>query len=110
MKRISTWTSRRSFLSLGLLLIVSTLVAATWSRSDWAGHQAAQHPNKATSQLDAATTARLHDAYGQLPLSFEANVGQIDPQIDFVSRGSGYTLFITPGEAVLSLRQTCNLV
>ena len=42
--------------------------------------------------------------YGQLPLSFEANVGQTDPQVDFISRGSGYTLLLNPREAVLALR------
>ncbi|HET9866492.1 MAG TPA: SBBP repeat-containing protein, partial [Nitrospira sp.] len=31
-------------------------------------------------------------------------MGQIDPQVDFISRGSGYTLFLTPREAVLALR------
>ena len=43
-------------------------------------------------------------AYGRLPLSFEANRGQTSAQVDFVSRGSGYTLFVTPTEAVLTLR------
>lgn len=38
-------------------------------------------------------------------LSFEANHGQSDAQVKFLSRGSGYTLFLTPTEAVLSLRQ-----
>lgn len=56
---------------------------------------------------DAATmkAVRLpHGAkYGDLPLSFEANRGQVDSQVDFVSRGSGYHLFLTPSEAVLSL-------
>ena len=48
--------------------------------------------------------AGLAQAYGQLPLSFEANQGQTDPQVDFLSRGSGYALFLTPTEAVLSLQ------
>ncbi len=52
---------------------------------------------------DVASKARASAAYGQLPLSFEANQGQTDQQVDFLSRGSGYTLFLTPGEAVLSL-------
>jgi len=43
--------------------------------------------------------------YGELPLSFEANQGQTDPTVSFVSRGPGYTLFLTPTEAVLALRQ-----
>jgi hypothetical protein len=54
---------------------------------------------------DAATQARASAAYGQLPLSFEANHGQVDSQVNFLSRGSGYTLFLTPTEAVLSLQQ-----
>jgi hypothetical protein len=43
--------------------------------------------------------------YGKLPLSFEANQGQADPQVKFLSRGQGYSLFLTPTEAVLSLNQ-----
>jgi hypothetical protein len=38
-----------------------------------------------------------------LPLGFEANRGQTDPQVQFVSRGDGYGVFLTAGEAVLSL-------
>ncbi len=42
-------------------------------------------------------------AYGQIPLSFEANQGQTDPAVQFLSRGSGYALFLTSQEAVLGL-------
>jgi hypothetical protein len=41
--------------------------------------------------------------YGKLPLSFEANQGQVDSQVRFTSRGDGYSLFLTDKEAVLSL-------
>ena len=51
-----------------------------------------------------ATQARLAESYGNIPLSFEANRGQTDSQVKFLSRGSGYTLFLTGDEAVLSLR------
>ena len=39
-----------------------------------------------------------------LPLSFEANQGQVDQQVKYLARGQGYTLFLTPGAAVLGLR------
>jgi beta-propeller repeat-containing protein/centrosomal CEP192-like protein/ASPM-SPD-2-Hydin domain-containing protein len=42
--------------------------------------------------------------YGKLPLIFEANQGQSDPQVRFMFRGSGYTAFLTSGSMVLSLR------
>src|SRR5437660_10923932 len=54
---------------------------------------------------DAATQAQMSHAYGQLPLSFEANQGQTDAQVNFLSRGSGYNLFLTPTQAALDLNQ-----
>ncbi len=41
----------------------------------------------------------------QRALSFEVNRGQTDERVKFLSRGQGYTLFLTPTEAVLNLRQ-----
>jgi len=42
--------------------------------------------------------------YARLPIRFEANRGQTDARVKFLSRGSGYTLFLTPAEAVLALQ------
>ncbi|MCH7776822.1 MAG: tandem-95 repeat protein [Gemmatimonadetes bacterium] len=55
---------------------------------------------------DAATKARVAVDYGKLPLIFEANRGQTDARVKFLSRGRGYSLFLTESEAVLSLRGT----
>jgi hypothetical protein len=44
--------------------------------------------------------------YGKLPLSFEANRGQTDGQVKFLSRGSGFSLFLTGDEAVIALKKT----
>ena len=40
-----------------------------------------------------------------VPLSFEANQGQTDRVVKFLSRGDGYALFLTPSEAVFKLRK-----
>ncbi|MGH7372580.1 MAG: SBBP repeat-containing protein, partial [Candidatus Methylomirabilales bacterium] len=53
---------------------------------------------------DTATRTRISEAYGKLPLSFEVNRGQTDEQVRFLARGPGYTLFLTPTEAVLGVR------
>jgi uncharacterized protein (TIGR03437 family) len=42
--------------------------------------------------------------FGKLPLSFEANRGQFDDRVKFLSRGDGYSVFLTGSEAVLSLK------
>mgnify|MGYP001413959964 CR=1 FL=1 len=55
-------------------------------------------PSPATSQRVAATMMGM-------PLQFEANHGQVDAQVKFLSRGSGYTLFLTPTESVMVLQQ-----
>ena len=54
---------------------------------------------------DAASRSRLVAAYGKLPLSFEANQGQTNSEVKFLSRGRGYTLFLTGNEAVLALNK-----
>ena len=47
--------------------------------------------------------ARLVRNMLQSPMSFEVNQGQTDSRVKFLSRGSGYTLFLTSSEAVLAL-------
>jgi hypothetical protein len=57
-------------------------------------------PNAAPAKLDWT------NAYGKLPLAFEANQGQTAADVRFLSRGDGYSLFLTEQEAVLALRQS----
>ena len=40
-----------------------------------------------------------------VPLSFEPNQGQLASTVQFLSRGSGYALFLTPGKVVLNLER-----
>ena len=41
--------------------------------------------------------------YFAAPLGFEENLGQTDEQVDFIARGSGYTVFLSEGDAVLAI-------
>ena len=83
---------------LGLGLLASAVVEVG------SGSSLAREPYSA-AKAPAANEPQVVEAYGKLPLSFEANQGQIDGRVDFLSRGSGYTLFLTPAEAVLALRK-----
>ena len=49
---------------------------------------------------------KLVQAYGEFPLRFEANQGQADPEVKFLSHGNGYTLFLAGNEAVLTLKKS----
>lgn len=55
--------------------------------------------------MRANSKARLDRAYGRLPLSFEVNEGQADKRVKFLSRGRGYTMFLTSEGAILALRK-----
>lgn len=55
--------------------------------------------------VDAAVKARAIQLLGAQPLHFEANQGQTDGQVKFLSRGHGYTLFLTGAETVIALNR-----
>ena len=64
-------------------------------------------PDTSANQLaaDELSALRGNMDYGRVPLSFEANQGQTASEVQFLSRGSGYTLFLTPTNAVFSLQR-----
>ncbi len=54
--------------------------------------------------------SRVEELFAKLPLGFEENRGQTAPEVQFLSRGSGYALFFTPSEVLFSLGKpvACN--
>jgi Beta-propeller repeat len=51
---------------------------------------------------EVATKTEARDAYSKLPLSFEENKGQTDPQVKYLTRGPGFMLYLTGKEMVLT--------
>ena len=72
-------------------------------------HRGLQAPKKilaGISAVPAEIQPKLFASYGKLPLGFEANRGQVRGRVKFLSRGRGYTIFLTDDEAVLALRKS----
>ncbi len=86
-------TTGTASLRPGLLLAGLALFAAVAGRTALSRAQAPDPEQQARA------------AYARLPLRFEKNQGQTDAQVQFLSRGSGYTLWLTCTEAVLGLRK-----
>jgi uncharacterized repeat protein (TIGR01451 family) len=84
---------KRAILCVALVASTTIKPAAV---SERVGLQAAAPP-------DARAKMRIAEAFGNQPLGFEVNAGQTDAAVQFVSRGIGYTLFLTPTEAVMNL-------
>ena len=57
------------------------------------------------NSITPETRAKLTQKALSLPLRFEENSGNFDPQVKYLARGPGYTLFLTPNETVLSVRK-----
>jgi hypothetical protein len=62
-------------------------------------------PAMPSAAVTSATRNRILEKYSQLPLRFEMNQGQTDSRVRFLSRGRGYTLFLTPTEALFSVSE-----
>jgi hypothetical protein len=86
---------------LGAITILGVLAVGAST-----GLSSGAHDSQARSRTNGAgraNAAPIAEKYGNLPLSFEANDGQADSSVKFISRGNGYVLFLSPTEAVLSL-------
>jgi Beta-propeller repeat len=85
-------------------------VAAAHAPVPSAAEKRPSHPPRAVVpavpaiDLAASPAPLVSGKYGDLPLAFEENHGQTDSRVKYLARGKGYTLFLTPKEAVLSLR------
>lgn len=55
---------------------------------------------------DRCVPAALGANYGDLPLSFEANLGHTDARVQFLTRAPGYDLFLTSDAAVIGWNRT----
>lgn len=85
---------RKHYLGITVILAAATLLA------NQSGSQELPegHGMRSSAPQLRARVSPLH-----IPLRFEINAGQADPRAKFISRGSGYTLFLTSDEAVLAL-------
>ena len=106
-----------------VLLLVTTFALKTYAPNGTAKKAVAATPAKVTakgtpvsmpyheradspvlSHASQESQKRFVKNYGKLPLSFEANRGQTDPQVKFLTRGPGYSVFLTSGGMALTLR------
>ena len=60
-----------------------------------------EHP----AVVERASNSHVMASYGALPLAFESNKGQLNPDVRFSARGNGYGLLLTDSESVLVLQK-----
>ena len=101
------WSNSSRILLIGLAFVFSLLGSVISLRAtNVPSLRIPQQTTQNTVQQSKTVRPELLKTYGKLPISFEANRGQTFRSIKFLSRGPGYTLFLTSGEAILSLEKT----
>jgi len=91
-------------LTVAGLLNWTLLPASFTARADRSATAAGVPETALKPTLSDTTQARVRAAYGELPMRFERNQGQFDERVRFAARGTGYGLWLTGDEALLSLR------
>ena len=96
----------RALAGLAVLLVAGSVLLGLGSRR-YAQMSVAQHPaspSPALSNLSLKSKPEARAILGQLPLIFEPNQGQVDPQVKFLAHGAGYSLFLDANSAVLAMQ------
>lgn len=99
-------------LALVAFIITGAFVSSTYHTlrpATQRGSSSIHHSSPRVAATDTAAAAaeaarvRANEAYGKLPLHFEANRGQADSRVKFISRGNRHALYLTPTETVMAL-------
>ena len=83
----------RKVICLGLSLIFTILTS-----------RAQERPTQTSARMGPSQGGEINSNHGNAPLTFEANQGQSDSQVKFLSHGNGYSVFLTAGGMILALR------
>ena len=95
--------TRRNAILIALLFVLAASGLPPNSNSEAAKSDPKRNVHSINATPADSTRSRITEAFGRLPIRFEANGGQSDEKVKFLSRGSGYTLFLTSTEMVFSL-------
>jgi uncharacterized repeat protein (TIGR01451 family) len=101
----------RGFVLLSVFLMMSLGVTALWVAATprYVGSSSPLATAPFTGQSSPLAPVKSSDfraLFAAAPLAFEANLGQTDSRVKFVTRGSGYGLFLTAEEAVLKVQHS----
>ncbi len=97
-----------SWIAALVVVIIAALMIVGPARSEQHRNSGQGVANRGAATLPPATVtpatrARLQANYAALPLAFEANQGQTDPQVKYLARGNGYRLYLTSSQAILTM-------
>ena len=100
--------SRNRFMlaGIGIVAVVTLAVLSISARPQGLLRPSVgKHVSAAVPASTPQNRARTLASMASLPLAFEQNLGQTDPQVKYMARGNGYTVFLTTHDAVFALHR-----
>src|ERR1700751_6348347 len=94
----SKWIAAIAMLTVAVAGVA--MFSAAGAKNVQAMHKSA---NKSQPTVSAEQRGRIRASLDALPLAFEANQGQTDPQVKYTARGNGYSVFLTANDAVFAV-------
>ena len=91
----------RQIRHMSLAFLLLTALAVMPSADKPLAAKGVQQESRPGLTVPRGTPVPRQTAYANLPVYFEANQGQFDPRVRFVSRTRGVTVFLTDRDAVL---------
>jgi hypothetical protein len=88
----------------GLALLLAGVSLASYSYKGTKSFGKNADTKSSLVQASQPSQAKINESVGKLPLAFEPNQGQVDPQVKFLARAKGYTALLTENEAVLAIK------
>ena len=95
------WKPALCVLAIAVVAIAVAAGANKFSKRPQGAHAGAASTQPAT--VSAEQQNRIRANMNALPLGFEANQGQADPQVKYTARGNGYAVFLTENKTVFAL-------
>src|ERR1700693_429984 len=86
----------------GAAVLLGVAILAISAVGSHSGSMQGPESGVASADIFAAASAKTSalERFRKSPMMFEANEGQTDKRVKFISRGAGYTLFLTDDSAV----------
>lgn len=106
---MSNLSAQKIWISAIVVLVIAVAaVGVLVGVSHLSSQNAVRKPATAlsTPRSTSAQAERVRASMSALPLGFEANQGQTDPQVKYMARGNGYTVFLTANDAVFALHSS----
>ena len=98
--------ARRGLYAVCIVAIVVVMAGAlfNFSAARRRGPEAGSSPSFSSggNSVPQMQSQTIQAKFAALPLAFEKNEGQTDPQVKYTARANGYTLFLTDREAVFA--------